>query len=75
MVEFFMSGGIAMYPTLLFGFLLVACSILFLFRPEPRYLASLVGLGAPTGSARVLRSPGLPCHRTRRCTKPYRAVT
>ncbi|MGE6762946.1 hypothetical protein D7X55_09735 [Corallococcus sp. AB049A] len=54
MFEFFMSGGIAMYPTLLFGFLLVACSILFLFRPEPRYLASLLGLGATTGSAGML---------------------
>ena len=43
-----------MYPTLLFGFLLVACSILFLLRPEPRYLASLVGLGATTFSAGLL---------------------
>lgn len=54
MFEFFMAGGFAMYPTLLFGFLLVACSILFLLRPEPRFLASLVGLGATTGAAGAL---------------------
>jgi hypothetical protein len=54
MSEFFSAGGFGMYPTLLFGFLLVACSILFLFRPEPRYLASLVGLGAATGCAGLL---------------------
>jgi hypothetical protein len=54
MSEFFSAGGFGMYPTLLFGFLLVACSILFLFRPEPRYLASLVGLGATTTGAGLL---------------------
>ena len=54
MSEFFSAGGWGMYPTLLFGFLLVACSILFLFRPEPRYLASLEGLGAATSGAGLL---------------------
>jgi hypothetical protein len=54
MSEFFEAGGWGMYPTLLFGFLLVACSILFLFRPEPRYLASLVGLSAATAGAGLL---------------------
>jgi hypothetical protein len=54
MGEFFSAGGFGMYPTLLFGFLLVVCSIVFLFRPEPRYLASLVGLGATTGAAGLL---------------------
>jgi hypothetical protein len=54
MGEFFSNGGFGMYPTLLFGFLLVVCSIVFLFRPEPRYLASLVGLGATTGAAGLL---------------------
>ena len=54
MSEFFTAGGVGMYPTLLFGFLLVACSILFMLRPEPRYLASLVGLGAATGCAGLL---------------------
>ena len=43
-----------MYPPLLFGFLLVACSILFMFRPEPRYLAPLVGLGTSTTAAGLL---------------------
>jgi hypothetical protein len=54
MSEFFSAGGFGMYPTLVFGFLLIACSILFLFRPEPRYLAPLVGLGATTFSAGLL---------------------
>lgn len=54
MSEFFEAGGFGMYPTLLFGFLLIACSILFVFRPEPRYLASLVGLGATTFCAGLL---------------------
>lgn len=54
MSEFFEAGGWGMYPPLVFGFLLIACSILFLFRPEPRYLASLVGLGACTGAASLL---------------------
>jgi hypothetical protein len=54
MVDFFIAGGFGMYPTLVFGFLLVACSILFMFRPEPRYLASLVGLGAITSGAGLL---------------------
>jgi hypothetical protein len=54
MSEFFSAGGAGMYPTLLFGFLLVACSILFMLRPEPRYLASLVGLGAATSGAGML---------------------
>jgi hypothetical protein len=54
MSEFFRAGGFGMYPTLLFGFLLVACSILFMFRPEPRYLSSLVGLGTTTSGAGLL---------------------
>jgi hypothetical protein len=54
MSEFFKAGGFGMYPTLVFGFLLVACSILFMVRPEPRYLASLVGLGATTFCAGLL---------------------
>jgi hypothetical protein len=54
MSEFFEAGGWGMYPPLVFGFLLIACSILFLIRPEPRYLASLVGLGTTTGCAGLL---------------------
>jgi hypothetical protein len=54
MSEFFKAGGWGMYPPLLFGFLLIACSILFLLRPEPRYLASLVGLGTTTAAAGLL---------------------
>jgi len=54
MSEFFSAGGFGMYPTLVFGFLLIVCSIVFLFRPEPRYLASIVGLGVTTGAAGLL---------------------
>ena len=54
MSEFYEAGGWGMYPTHIFGVLLVGCSILFMIRPEPRYLASLVGLGATTASAGML---------------------
>ena len=54
MGEFFRAGGFGMFPTLVFGFLLVASSLLFLLRPEARYLASLVGLGATTAAAGLL---------------------
>jgi hypothetical protein len=54
MSEFFTAGGFGMYPTLVFGFFLVGCSILFMVRAEPRYLAPLLGLGACTASAGLL---------------------
>jgi len=54
MSEFISAGGFGMFPTLLFGFLLVVSSIVFLFRPEPRYLAAIVGLGVTTGAAGLL---------------------
>jgi hypothetical protein len=54
MSEFFIAGGFGMYPTLVFGFLLVGCSILFMVRSELRYLAPLLGLGASTASAGLL---------------------
>ena len=54
MSEFFAAGGWGMYPPLVFGFLLIACSILYLLRPEPRYLAPLMGLAATTGAAGLL---------------------
>ena len=54
MSEFFAAGGWGMYPPLVFGFFLVACSILFMVRPETRYLAPIVGLGATTFSAGLL---------------------
>jgi hypothetical protein len=37
MIEFFRDGGWGMYPTTLFGFLLVASGFLYLLRPESRY--------------------------------------
>lgn len=54
MAEFFIAGGFGMYPIFLFGLLLVACSILFMLRPEPRYLAPVVGLSATTAAAGLL---------------------
>jgi hypothetical protein len=54
MSEFFTAGGFGMYPTLVFGFFLVGCSILFMVRSETRYLAPLLGLGACTASAGLL---------------------
>jgi hypothetical protein len=39
MLEFFRDGGWGMYPTVLFGFLLVASGFLYLVRPESRYVA------------------------------------
>jgi MotA/TolQ/ExbB proton channel family len=38
MLEFFRDGGWGMYPTVLFGFLMVAAGFLYLLRPESRYL-------------------------------------
>jgi hypothetical protein len=46
--DFFKAGGMGMYPTLLFGFLLVASAALFLLRQERRYLSLMVSLGITT---------------------------
>jgi hypothetical protein len=54
MGEFFRAGGMGMYPTVFLGFLLVAASILYVVRPEPRFVAPLVGLSVTTASAGLL---------------------
>lgn len=54
MAEFFHAGGVGMYPTLLFGFFLVASGVLFLLRPEQRYIPLLVSLGITTVSSGLL---------------------
>lgn len=48
MYEFFHAGGPPMFPTLLFGFLTVAASVLYMLRPERRYVGLVVSLGAST---------------------------
>ena len=45
---FFRDGGWGMYPTSLFGFLLVAAGVLCVIRPERRYVPLLLSLGAMT---------------------------
>jgi hypothetical protein len=45
---FFRDGGWGMYPTSLFGFMLVAAGVLCAMRPERRYVPLLLSLGAMT---------------------------
>lgn len=52
--NFFRDGGWGMYPTLLFGFLLVAAGVLLVLRPERRFLPPVVGLGVVTLGSGVL---------------------
>lgn len=52
--NFFRDGGFGMYPTLVFGFILVAASVLYLLRPERRHLTTLACLGVCTFGSGVL---------------------
>jgi hypothetical protein len=54
MGEFFKEGGVGMFPTLIFGFLLVASGVLYLLRPERRYSPLLVSLGVATLCSGIL---------------------
>lgn len=54
MSEFFAAGGFGMFPVLLFGFLSVASAVLFLLRPERRYVGLMVALGITTLAASLL---------------------
>lgn len=45
---FFRDGGWGMYPTSLFGFLLVAAGVLCVIRPERRFVPLLLSLAAMT---------------------------
>jgi hypothetical protein len=44
--NFFAAGGWGMYPTMLFGFLLLATTVLHALRPEPRFqrLTGVLGI-------------------------------
>ncbi len=45
---FFRDGGWGMYPTSIFGFLLVAAGVLCLLRPERRFVPVMLSLGVLT---------------------------
>lgn len=58
--NFYEAGGWGMYPTTIFGFLLVASSVLFVLRPERRFVPLLLSLGAVTlGSGLLSFTVGL----------------
>lgn len=52
--NFFRDGGFGMWPTVLFGFFLVAVSGLYALRPEKRFVLLAAALGAATASSGVL---------------------
>ena len=52
--DFFRDGGWGMYPTSLFGFMLVAAGFLYLFRPESRYAPIVFCTGFLTIGAGIL---------------------
>lgn len=54
--SFFRDGGWGMYPTSLFGFLLVASGILLVLRPERRFVSLVFALGFVTLGSGVLSS-------------------
>jgi hypothetical protein len=54
MLEFFRDGGWGMYPTVLFGFLLVVAGFLYALRPESRYVAVVFCTGFMTIGAGLL---------------------
>lgn len=54
MSNFFRDGGFGMYPTALFGFLLVAAAVVLALRPERRFVALPVALGVATVTSAVL---------------------
>lgn len=54
MADFFMAGGWGMYPTTLFGVLLVAAGIAYAALPERRFVPLLVSLGVVVFGSGVL---------------------
>jgi hypothetical protein len=52
--NFFVAGGFGMFPTLIFGFLLLAATALNALRPEPRYERVVFGLGIVTLASGLL---------------------
>ena len=49
-----MDGGWGMYPTSVFGFLLIGAGLLYFFRPEARFIPLVVCTGVLTLAAGVL---------------------
>ncbi len=54
LMDFFRDGGWGMYPTTLFGFLLIASGFLYLFRPESRSTPIVFCLGFMTIASGLL---------------------
>jgi hypothetical protein len=54
MGSFFTEGGVGMYPTLVFGFLMIASAALYALRGERRYFSLMLSLGATTLAAGAL---------------------
>jgi len=52
--SFFVSGGYVMYPTAVFGFLLIAACVLHVLRPEPRRARLAMMLGIVTFATGLL---------------------
>ncbi len=52
--NFFAAGGWGMYPTMLFGFLLLATTVLHALRPEPRFGRLVNALGVITIASGLL---------------------
>lgn len=52
--NFFAAGGWGMYPTMLFGFLLLATTVLDALRPEPRFQRLTGALGVATFASSLL---------------------
>ena len=52
--NFYEAGGWGMYPTSLFGFLLVASGVLLVLRPERRFVPLVLSLGVVTLGSGVL---------------------
>jgi hypothetical protein len=54
--NFFAAGGWGMYPTMLFGFFLLATTVLHALRPEPRFQRLTSALGVATFASGLLGS-------------------
>lgn len=52
--NFFAAGGWGMYPTMVFGFLLLATTVLHALRPEPRFQRLVTTLGVLTIASGLL---------------------
>ena len=52
--NFFAAGGWGMYPVMVFGFLLLATTVLHVLRPEPRFQRLIGWLGIATFGAGLL---------------------